>query len=498
MPTVNTDYIGIIKNVNGRVEFIKENIQHKTALIEELKTMVDNPNRTIFDLQSRMDREFTPATRTCFNYISPYSYSDTYVGGVSYPKAPSYDEYKDELEKSREEYTKKYEDKFASLKAENLQEYSTKVKESVESDMATLVKNKKLSFHSNCKRFCQAYCYSTLLRELKADPDVKMWSTDTVGWTNLSYSITDDIKISIHTNFGYGWSSYFYLGLTYKGIDILPYSMFVKYYYADRRDIARYTRLYATKHESWDYAFDYTETVAHKAAEGDDSFATKYVMNEVQEMLSGLRNIFDNPKAYFDTEIARKNKENESHYLTVRNMSWEDNNKYAAYPEEMLDVFQAEKISGALDFLEKISALEPIYAQATAAADEIRSLAHRLIPQLEKNMTRIAADVERLQAQEDALSLRIDSLNHDIEPHTAIIDELYEQKRSNAEEGKTVYRYTVEDEYSKTHPEYAALVNERNKKSSERITVRNEKSDRQSFHSKLEQCKKDIEASETE
>lgn len=498
MSTVNKDYIGIIRNVNGCVRFVKEEIQQKTALVNELKAMVENANRTIFDLQSRMDLEFLPAMRNFIDYLAPYSYSSAYVSGVSYPKAPSYDEYMSELEKRREEYTKKYEDRFASLKAENLQEYNAKVKESVESDMEDYNKRCKDNFYTLCTRFCQAFSYASLLRELRSDPDVKMWSTDTVGWTNLSYQITDDIRIDVHTNFGYGWSSYFYLGLTYKGIDILPYSMFVKYYYADRRDIARYTRLYDTARSSWDYAFDYVETVAHKAAEGEDSFATVYVMNEVQEMLTRLRSILDDPKAYFDTWIERKNGENESHYLTVHNMGWQERNTYKAYPGEMIDVFQAEKIAGALEFLEKISALEPIYDQAAEAADEIRSLAQRLVPQLEKNMARIAADVERLQANEDELSLQIEALDRDIEPHTARIDALYEKRNSEAEEGKPVYRHNIESEYSKNHPEYVALVEKRSGKSSERSKVQSEKSDRQSFHSRLEQCRKEIENNEAE
>jgi hypothetical protein len=115
-----------------------------------------------------------------------------------------------------------------------------------------------------------------------------------------SFLITDDIEIKIHTNFGFGWSSYFYLGLTYKGIKILPYSFFVKYYYADRRDIARYTRLYSTEHESWNYAFNFVENVAEQAAEGDESFATEFIMNEVNEMVYCLRRILNNPKDYFD------------------------------------------------------------------------------------------------------------------------------------------------------------------------------------------------------
>mgnify|MGYP003292704715 CR=1 FL=1 len=498
MSTANKDYIGIIKNLNGCVKFVKEEIQQKTALVNDLKAMVENPNRTIFDLKSRMDSEFVPSARNSVNYIYPYSYSDAYVCGVSYPKTPSYDEYKTEMDKMREDLTSKYEDMYKSMKEESLQEFNAKVKECVESEIEGVVCNRKKIFYSDCTRFCQAYSYATLLRELKNDPDVKMWSTDTVGWTNLSYQITDDIKINIYTNFGYGSSSYFYLGLTYKGIDILPYNMFVTYYYADRRDIARYTRLYAANRDSWDYAFDFVETVAGKAAEGDESFAAEYVLKEVQEMLSGLRSILDNPKDYFDTHIACKNGEVDSHYLTVHNMNRNEINTYMAYPHEMIDVFQAEKISGALAFVEKITALEPIYDQAIAAADKIRDMARKFVPQLENNIARIATDVERLQAEVDELSHQIQTLDLDIEPHTAEIDALYEKKLGEVEVGKTVYRSDIERDYSNIHPEYAALVMKRYGKLAERSKVGNEKSNRKAFLSSLEQCRKEIENNSAE
>ena len=498
MSTVNKDYIGVIKNVNGCVRFVKEEIQQKTALVNELKAMVENPNRTVLDLQSRMDREFIPSLRAGINYVSPYSYSSSYVSGVSYPKAPSCDEYREELQKKRQEYTKTYEERYESLKEDNIQEFNSKVNECVERDVNSLVERMKKDFYAECTRFCQAYSYMSLLRELKSDPDVKMWTTDNVGWTNLSYSITDDIRIDVHTNFGYGWSSYFYLGLTYKDIDILPYSFCVKYYYADYRDIARYTRLYATEHESWDYAFYFVEDTARKAAEGDETFATGFVMNEVQEMLEGLRHIIDDPKSYLDKFASSKNPDNESHYLSVRNMSSSDKSTYAAYPHEMVDVFQAEKISGALEFLEKISALEPIYKQANEAADEIRSLAQGLLPRIEENMARIASDIERLQAEEDDLTTQVEALDLKIGPHITKIDALYETKFSAAKEDERVYRYDIEKEYSEEHPDYVALVEERNDVSRARSKVRNEKSDRQSFHSRLEQCKKEIESNNEE
>ena len=135
----------------------------------------------------------------------------------------------------------------------------------------------------------------------------------------------------------------------------------------------------------------------------------------------------------------------------------------------------------------------PIYNQAIKAADEIKGLSLRIIPQIEKNIARIAVDVERLQAKEDKLILQVEAIEREIEPHTAKIDANYEEKCSKAKENEHIWKYKVEEEYSEKHPEYANLISKRNEISSELSTVRNEKSDRLAFQSRLEQCRAEIE-----
>lgn len=208
METVNVTYIGVIRNKNGHVEFAKEAIPQKNTIISELKAMVENPNRTIFDLQSRMDQEFRPSERVAINYLSPFFYSYSYVNFATYPKAPTIEEYKLDIEHKRAELINRG--------------------ERVDEQIEFYLKNKKNAFFAKCADFCRAYSYLSHLKELGHDKNVKMLTDGKIGWTGLSYQINDDILFKIYTNFGYGCSSYFYMNLTYKGIDILPYSFFVK------------------------------------------------------------------------------------------------------------------------------------------------------------------------------------------------------------------------------------------------------------------------------
>lgn len=472
METVNVTYIGVIRNKNGQVEFTKEAIPQKQTLISELKAMVENPNRTIFDLQSRMNQEFIPTERVAINYLSPFLYSVSYVSGVTYPKAPTIEEYKLDIEHKKAELTNR----------------GGRVDERLES----YLKDKKDDFFAKCADFCRAYSYSSLLKKLRLDKDIKMLTVGRIGWTDLQYQINDDIQFTVHTNFGFGGSSYCYINLTYKGIDILPYSFFVKYYYADQLDIRRYTRRYNVDENCWDYAFLFVEEIANKAINDEEHFVKMCVMNEVQEMISGLRNILAYPRQYFDTRIAHKNDQNESHYLGIRNMNSEDKRLYAVYPNEVIKVFQAEKIAGSLDFLEKLSELKPIYSQVQDVIDEIKGLGQKLLPQLESNIEEINKDIEELQANEDNLSEQISVLNKKIEAHTAKIDSLYERKKKKAGEDETIYRYSVENEYTASHPEYSSLIKERDDLSSKRSKIHEERCQRKCFHSTMSNYYKTI------
>ena len=92
-----------------------------------------------------------------------------------------------------------------------------------------------------------------------------MLSTEDIGWTSYEYKANEDVVIFIHTNFGYGNSSYFFLNMRYKGIDILPYTSIVHYYKANIVDLCRHTRQYSMKRDSWNVAFNLVVEAANMA-----------------------------------------------------------------------------------------------------------------------------------------------------------------------------------------------------------------------------------------
>lgn len=492
--TVNIDYIAVIQQVNDHVEFIKKEITQKESLVNELKDMLDNPNRTVLDLKTRMDLEFIESERTkLYNFIAPYSYKSTYVDAAAYPKCISYDEYREDIRQLKEKTREEKERCWDYIRNSKPDDFKKRVEEGVESAVKGRVKELKVRFFNDAVRFSNAYCYTNLVNELKSDSSIKMYSTESAGWMTKHFEINEDVEITLNTNFGFGWSSYFFVNLCYKGIDILPYSYLVTYFYADKRDLTRYTRKYDESNTSWDYAFDFVENVTNKAKSGEYSFVNDFIRNEITEMMSGLRSISANPSAYLSKMATAKNKENPSHYLSVRNISDDEIKKYKAYPHEMTMVFEAEKLSSALSFIDNLRELEQIDNICANAIDEIISLAKNLLPRLERNISSIETDVERLKKQEEELEKEIETIQKSIDSHKKAIDAIYRHRTAS---GESIMLGTVADEYAKSHTEYDSLLDAKSQKEEKMSEIDDDMWARIAFQEQLEEFKSDIEAEE--
>jgi len=91
----NTDidktYIVALKKGNGKFHKVNVPIEKPEQFIAELSAMVDNPNRTVWDMQSLFLTRFPKGSRY-IDYIYPHSYSSSYVNGTEYPAIRGYDE----------------------------------------------------------------------------------------------------------------------------------------------------------------------------------------------------------------------------------------------------------------------------------------------------------------------------------------------------------------------------------------------------------------------
>ena len=296
---INLHYIGYIKDIQGHLKYCETIIPQDDIIIEEIESMKKNDNCTVLDVQSLFTKSYPKNLfqYKYYDYLFPFSYSSAYVSGVSYPDIITDDEYKkklkdQELYYSSDKYLLNYCDErheLNKLKKESDIKFKERVKELVHKKMLDYVKSLRESF--SCHRFIYAYRYNSVLEEIKKECNVKMWSTDQIGWKKFEYIINNDITIYISSNFGYGSASYFYCNLKYKDIYILPYTDIVKYYYVQMTDFIRYTRTYELERDSWLEVFGFVVDIVNMAKYETERFIKVWIVNEVQEMMIGIREI---------------------------------------------------------------------------------------------------------------------------------------------------------------------------------------------------------------
>lgn len=422
MDVTNIDIVLTVESIDGKFVLREYRTGVPRDVVETLKMMVSDPTRTLIDMQNEAIRHLPPRAKLFFNYLAPLSYSESYVTGITYPKRKTEQEYKclirDEESCIKQDFERRlkadypvgrYGQKWRTI-------YFEKVNAEVKRRMDEYTQRLKWGYFHAIRRYIYAWYYDHTIVENKIverlNFDLKMYSTDTHGFTHFKYPVSEDVLIGLHTNFGYGIAAYFRIELTYKGVPILPYSLYVNYYYANSRELSLYTRVYEERRESWRRAFKFVVDTVNLATENPERFIREWVMNEVVTMVDGLRRIFSNPEAYIGKWLsAVSNVESESPYLHVRMMDGAAAATYECYPWEMSIDFMAKKISGALDFLAGLKLLKPIFPEVDAQIVEIKRIAISALPQMETAVVEISNDLKRLNIRRIAWLKRIGGID---------------------------------------------------------------------------------------
>ena len=464
---MNKNYIGVVtRTENGNLGIKKVDISKEhTDLLAKLHDMCANPNRTVLDMQGEFARTFTK--KEFFYLCLPYEYSSSYINGINYPKCLTTDEYQATLESKRDDIRK------------NCGQRSD---EQIETQVLEYKAALKRSFYYECARYIDGYNFCKTSSLIKAQSSTIMLSTEDIGWTSYEYKVNDDIVISIHTNFGYGGSSYFFLNLKYKGIDILPYSSIVKYYKANIIELRRHTRQYSMIRDSWNEAFGFVVESANSAMNSPELFIREWIVNELAEMMSGLRYIAQHSSEAIDRFIGNKNDNIQNGFCyNVRNIWESEIQDYGVYKNEMDLTFKAEKITGALLLLEKLQPLTEISPVIQCSIDEIKQLNRSLSPELNSQIRRIQKEVGLHKQQLVALEAELASLEIKAAPHNKCITELQEGK-SLSEKNEIRKRYMMENQEYDSLCSDIVNVNEKIKDVKTRI------SKREGFVHCLEEC----------
>lgn len=436
---VNIDYIAsVISNGNGQLKYVEVKIPKQNLhILGKMDDMREDPNCSILDLQESVD--YLIISRKEHNVCIPHEYFASYIHAPKFPAKISYSDYVQLCADKEKEFLKAKEQ--AEKKGETVD---------VDQELYNFRSLLKSEYYEAVSNYVAADEYMTVVEAIKNNGNYKMYSSENIGWTTFIYPISDNVKFEIRTNFGYGRSAYFRVNLLYKGIQIIPYSDVVKYYYANMLDFCQFTRQYSPRRHSWPLSLNFVVETSNLAHANPEEFVKTWIKNELEEMMKGLRRINYNVEA----EIEKFKKEihpGADDFLCVRNINEHDIEDYKAFPKEMAPAYKAYKISGALHFLENLSQLSEVYVFVSDYIDELKRINIEILPEIETALGSIDTTLTDLHKELDRLNIRKNVIDKKIEPFIKTLEELKREKDQT-------FWWSITQNFKKLNPSYGKML----------------------------------------
>ena len=263
-----------------------------------------------------------------------------------------------------------------------------------------------------------AYRISMAIRECRNVKGIIAFSHRYKGWALPEYQLSDNFRLNFRTNFGYGYSSHFYILFNYKGIQIFPFMDWINYDYQQASHLSKYTKKihelkesresyisngkrqsYVQKriqldNESWKFAMDYVFEAANNALLDENSFIQKYILEPAKTLVSELSLLLNDDKKYI--ELVKPKFENDFDLTSL------DKDGVLVVKKLYLMEAKAAKISGTLDFINEFKKLNTIIDNAENYTEDIENLNKQIrpllvesLPKYESLISNLTADVEK-------------------------------------------------------------------------------------------------------
>lgn len=217
------------------------------------------------------------------------------------------------------------------------------------------------------------------------------------GWFKPLYRVNKDLTVELNTNFGYGNSSYFYVMLVYKGIQIFPFMEWVDYKFAQASKMEKYSVKYPSerenkrrhsaepnselnkkssiiKQEDWNTALNDLAQASNLCDTSSRAFIDKYISEALDKLIEKLEEIVD-----YDTD--KLNEEYRDFDYTFKTHI--DAELYAE-KIKLMDV-KGSIISNSLDLIGQIVKLEE-FINTRKYVIKIQRLNVRLLPILQETI----------------------------------------------------------------------------------------------------------------
>ena len=381
---INIDYVAAVRQDGNLVKLDYIDIKKPESLLSELKAILENPECTLLDLQSRMCDFYEEDRRRNISYLDHCYYSNTHTTGyVSFPKIYS----PDELLQDSEE---------------------------------TLKKRKKDYYHQ-CLNFITAITFNETIDECKKDPSIKLHSSASCGCRSNDLIVNSDITLRVTAQLGYSsQSAYLGISLWYKDILIHPYSFFVSHFRLYQK-YDWYIKITSPHTLCWEDIFQSVIDMANMATTHPEQFYNKYIKDEIKKMISGLTYIVEKPKYFISSLIDDKDSYFE-HGIKPEHVK-----TYREFPDDWSMALIADKLSDAHKLLSNLADLAEFEPTAQSAYDTIKGYITRMLPQAKEYYATNSNAIEKLSKSISDTESKLQELKNKIAGHTPHIDERYEK-----------------------------------------------------------------------
>lgn len=486
---VNAGYILSLQKDGGKIIVKKIAIDYPKEIISFLEKLDYYEEKLekydVFDVEHFVQRSDFDKTRE-LNYCWPYEYDNFFKPKATIEKIDKkiYFQKLDEIEKRITlEYELKMKPKHKvgkqyiyldeSRKIELEREKKEKIKEEQEKQKQRVLSD----YIVMVRRYVFAQHYYNTLQTIKENSLI--YSNDVMGWYKPNFNVAGNVRISLKSNFCYGRSAYFDVLLNYKGINILPYSDLVNYYWSNMMDNLRCTRSYATRRYNWPEMLTFVADICNWVEQDSVSFEKKWIIDEVEQMMDGLKEIHGKIEEYYkrleeaknEEEQKKKNNETSQRIIRYRNINASEISQYKTYPHELLLTIQVDKLAAALSLLDDLLNLKNIHTPVVDYINTIVQYNMEIVPaikmqckELDSNILNQEKELKRVEKNIKLEEKKLEIRKSEID---AVFELLYEKidnsipkalaiinNRNNDEEYKRINKYLTQLKETKSQLEH--------------------------------------------
>ncbi|MFN0032822.1 MAG: hypothetical protein ACKVOR_11745 [Flavobacteriales bacterium] len=278
------------------------------------------------------------------------------------------------------------------------------------------------------------YLLSCAYKECESNISILAYSHRRIGWNSPKILLQRHFGFEIKSNFGFGTSSYFFTKIFYKEYPITPYSEWIDYRFAKISEIIRYSKRHELLDESWGEAMQYIAEAYNLLIENENLFVEKYILVECEKMIQGLEDLLKHQKMGLVKEVI----------IEPRTMSFEFG----------ISEMKGEKISGALDFIQRISEFTTIVT-SNNFVDRIIQCNRKVLPELVQELDRINIEIDKIEIERIGFYSEFEKVNNESKVYNSyrsvLCKSIATSKNCNVREIDTE---ELDEQFNILYPEY--------------------------------------------